>query len=159
MGDLERTIALLFKRKGKECLTEKEFVFSASMDLRWFPPKDAQRLLDLSLRRGLVSLAEGKLRPTFDLESADAPLDFSPTAEVLREEDDLFKRMVEAIAEVSGQPRKEIVARTNAVQARMGIYAEAAALIAGQSMEVDMRGFYEEVEELVKQRRTSPVAE
>ncbi len=155
MGDLERAVAILFKRKGKGSLTEKEFVFSASMDLRWFPPKEAQKLLELGLKKGLLSLEEGKLRPTFDLESMDAPLDFVPPAEVLNEEENLFQRLVEAIAVASGQARKRVVASINAVQSKMGIYAEAAALIAGQRAGVDMASFYGEVEALIEKRRPS----
>ena len=32
MGDMETCLGLLFKNKGKSVLTEKEFVFTASMD-------------------------------------------------------------------------------------------------------------------------------
>ena len=41
MDELRDAIALLFKRKGRDELSEREFVLSASMDLRWFPPRDA----------------------------------------------------------------------------------------------------------------------
>jgi len=34
MDDLRNAIALLFRRKGRDELSEKEFVLSASMDLR-----------------------------------------------------------------------------------------------------------------------------
>ncbi|MEE9237064.1 MAG: DUF2240 family protein [Thermoplasmata archaeon] len=159
MEDLKRTIAILFKRKGRASLTEREFVFSASMDLRWFPPKEAQKLLDLSLKMGLLSLEEGKLRPSFDVEALNNLLDFSPTAEILKEEHDLFHRMVEAIAETSGHLRKEIVSRINVVQAQMGIYVEAAALISGQASGVDMENFYAQVEKLLKQRRPNSAFE
>ncbi|MFQ5838029.1 MAG: DUF2240 family protein [Thermoplasmata archaeon] len=159
MGNLKRTIALLFNRKGQESLTEKEFVFSASMDLRWFPPKEAQRLLDLGVKRGLLSLKDGRLTPNFEPKEVDIPLDFAPTADVLKEEDDLFQRIVEEIGKVSGMARKEVVSRINAVQARMGIYGEVAALIAGWGMGVDMSGFYPEVEDLIRTRRPNPPAE
>lgn len=153
---MKRTIALLFKRKGRTTLTEKEFVFSASMDLRWFPPKEAQKLLDMGLRRGLLSNAEGKLQPTFDVESVEVPLDFSPTAEVFKQGDDLFQRILDHLNHSSGIPRKEIVARINALQSRMGVYAEVAGLIVGLEMGLDMKPLYSAVEELIRQRRPTP---
>ena len=52
--ELRDAIALLFKRKGRDELSEREFVLSASMDMHWFPPRDAQRLL-----RTIWSRAEG----------------------------------------------------------------------------------------------------
>src|SRR3989441_11397846 len=54
MDELRDAIALLFKRKGRDELSEREFVLSASMDLRWFPPRDAQRLLQLGLETKLL---------------------------------------------------------------------------------------------------------
>ncbi len=147
---------MLFKRKGRTTLTEKEFVFSASMDLRWFPPKEAQKLLDMGLRRGLLSNAEGKLQPTFDVESVEVPLDFSPTAEVFKQGDDLFQRILDHLNHSSGIPRKEIVARINALQSRMGVYAEVAGLIVGLEMGLDMKPLYSAVEELIRQRRPTP---
>lgn len=150
-----RTIALLFRRKGKESLTEREFVFSASMDLGWFPPKEAQRLLDLGLKQGLLAQEEGAIRPRFDVEALEVPLDFAPSESVF-EEQDLFPRLVDVIATASGRPRKEVVAHINAIQARMGVYGEVAALLAGVGLDVDLTAFRPEVEELAGQRRPSP---
>jgi hypothetical protein len=78
MSDLQRSIVLLFRRKGKETLTEKEFVFSASMDLRWFSPKEAQRLLDLGISGGYLQRKNGSVVPTFDTSVSEVPLDYKP---------------------------------------------------------------------------------
>lgn len=160
MEDLKRTLALLFRRKGRERLTEKEFVLSASMDLRWFPPREAQRLLDVALQRGLLSLDEGGVLPTFDLQAVEVPLDFVPTPEVLKARgEDLFERLVTAIVEAVGMTRKEVVARANALRAEMSIYPEVAALLAGQELGVDVSPFRGPVEETVRRRRPSPPGE
>jgi hypothetical protein len=159
MEDLKTTVAFLFKRKGRTSLSEKEFVFSASMDLRWFSPKDAQKLLDISIKKGLLSLKDGRLRPTFDLDEAEVPLDFAPSAEVLKEGEDLFKRMVDEISSASGRPSREVVSRINTIQARMGIYGEVAALLAGREMGVDMRPFIDDVDRLIRDRRPTPPSE
>ncbi len=156
MEDLKRAIALLFKRKGKEKLTEKEFVFSASMDLRWFSPKEAQRLLDLSREAGLLSSTRGELALTFDLKEVEVPMDFTPSAKILEVEvDDIFQRMVAAICSSSGRPKREVVSTINGIQEHMGVYGEMAALIAGRRFDVDMSTFYDEVEDLMKGRRAS----
>lgn len=157
MEDLKRAIALLFRRKGQPTLTERDFVFSASMDLRWFPPKEAQRLLDVALKRGLLKLEDGRVRPTFDLDEVDVPLDFTPSQDILTQGEDLFQRLVEEIARASGKSPREVVSRINAIRSRMGIYGEVAALLAGSEMDVDMSSFYGDVEELLRSRRpTSP---
>ena len=67
MDELRDAIALLFKRKGRDELSEREFVLSASMDLRWFPPRDAQRLLQLGIESKLLESREGTIRPAFEI--------------------------------------------------------------------------------------------
>ncbi len=153
MENLKRTISLLFRRKGRERMSEREFVLSASMDLRWFPPKEAQRLLDLSVQEGLVTVMEGGVKPTFDLQAVEVPLNFVPTTEVLQDASDLFERILDAIAKVGVAPRRDLAARVNGIQDGMGIYVEVAALLAARELEVDVSGFYPEVEARVRTGR------
>ncbi len=134
MNDVQRSIAVLFRRKGKEVLTEKEFVFSASMDLRWFSPKDAQKLLDVGLTGGHLKRIEGNLLPTFDFGKLDVPIDYKPTADILQEAPkkrsrDLFSEIVETISKSMSVPKREIVSRVNKKQELMGIDIEPAALL------------------------------
>ena len=70
MEELRDAIALLFKRKGRDELSEREFVLSASMDLRWFPPRDAQRLLQIGLETKLLESRDGTIRPYARLPSS-----------------------------------------------------------------------------------------
>ncbi|MEE9268615.1 MAG: DUF2240 family protein [Thermoplasmata archaeon] len=153
MEDLKRTISLLFRRQGRERMSERDFVLSASMDLRWFPPKEAQRLLDLSVQKGLVTVVEGDVEPTFDLDAVEVPLNFVPTTEVLQDAGDLFERILDAIAKAATAPRKDLAARVNGLQEGMGIYVEVAALLAARELEVDVSGFYPEVEARVREGR------
>jgi hypothetical protein len=83
MSDLETSIAMLFRRKGKESLTEREFVFSASMETRWFSPKEAQKLLDAAITGGYLQKKNGSVFPTFDFSKVEVPLDYKPTKEML----------------------------------------------------------------------------
>ncbi len=159
MEDLKKAVALLFKRKGKDVLTEKEFVFSASMDMRWFSPKDAQRLLDLSREAGLVTLEGGNLVPAFDLKEVKTPMDFVPSTSLLQAEvDDVFQKLVQTICGAAGLSKKEVVSTINGLQGRMGVYGEVAALIAALHYDVDVTSYYDEVEALIKGRKTSSAA-
>ena len=133
MSDLQKSIVLLFRRKGKEFLTEKEFVFSASMDMRWFSPKDAQRLLDLGLTGGFLQKKNGNIVPTFDFHDVDVPLDFKPAKTVLEQApkpaQDLFSEIVEKIVRSKAVPKREVVSRVNKKQELLGIDVEPAALL------------------------------
>ncbi len=142
MDDLRNAIALLFKRKGRDELSEKEFVLSASMDLRWFPPRDAQKLLQLGLETSLLESRAGVIRPTFDLATVDVPRDFTPTPSILGvptpASEDVFLQIVDAIAAQTGSDRKNAIALVNAAQERFDVEVEVAALIAAREAGVDV---------------------
>jgi len=133
MGDLERSIALLFRRKGKEFLTEREFVFSASMETRWFSPKEAQRLLDAGITGGYLEKRNGNVFPAFDLSKIEVPLDYRPTKEVLDQvpkgKQDFFSEIVDKIVKTKSVSKREVVSRVNKKQELLGIDVEPAALL------------------------------
>ncbi len=142
MDDLQSAIALLFRRKGRDELTEREFVLSASMDLRWFPPRDAQRLLQLGLETKLLESHGGNIRPGFDLTKVEVPTDFTPTAKILEvptpASEDIFLRIVDAIALQTKSDRRVAIAAVNAVQEKMDVDVEVAALVAARQAGVDI---------------------
>lgn len=147
MSEIERSIAVLYRRKGKEVLTEKEFVFSASMDLRWFSPKDAQKLLDAGLAGGLLKRVDGNLLPTFDYGKIDVPIDYRPDTKLLknasvRRKGDLFSEMVDTISRSRSVPKREIVSKVNKKQERMGIDIEPAVLLVAYDYGLDVGGSY-----------------
>lgn len=155
MEDLKRTIAVLFRRKGKGSITEKEFVFSASIDLRWFSPKAAQRLLDIALQLNLISRRNGELIPNFNIEDIHVPLEFKPTEDILdTQEEDTLSRIISKLSE-SKLERRDLVARINALQKRFGIDIEIAALMLGNDLGIDMKELISIVEEKVKKEAKS----
>ena len=133
MSEIKRSIAVLFRRKGKDFLTEREFVFSASMDLRWFSPKDAQRLLDAGISGGFLQRKNGNIFPTFDCAEIEVPLDYKPTndifEQVAKRNQDLFSEIVEKIVKAKSVPKREVVSRVNKKQELLGIDVEPAALL------------------------------
>ncbi|MCK5309458.1 MAG: DUF2240 family protein, partial [Thermoplasmata archaeon] len=84
MSELEIAISQLFLKKGKSSLTEKEFVFAASLDLRWYTPKEAQAFLDIGVESELLALDGNKVKPTFDYKSVNVPRGYAPTTELLQ---------------------------------------------------------------------------
>ena len=93
MGELERTVAIVYKRKGKNLVSEKEFLNTLLFNMRWSDPgkapkieaKDAQRILDAAKSSGLLVTKEGMLQPAFDYRSIDIPLNYQPSSDVLKE--------------------------------------------------------------------------
>src|SRR5437667_430085 len=143
--ELRDAIALLFKRKGRDELSEREFVLSASMDLRWFPPRDAQRLLQLGLETRLLESQGGAIRPAFDVSAVEVPRDYIPTSAILEvptpASADVFLRIVDAIVAKTRTDRKSVIASVNAVQEKLDVEVEVAALVAAHQMGVDATPF------------------
>ena len=142
MSELQKSIAVLYKSKGKEELSEKEFVFSASMDLRWFSPKEAQRLMDAGISGGFLERKNGRLIPTFDCSSVSVPVDYRPPKaaldEVAKKNTDLFTEIVEAIVRARSVPKREVVSKVNREQEMLGIDIEPAALLVASSYGIQM---------------------
>lgn len=160
MSDLEKSITVLFRRKGKDSLTEQEFVSSASFDLRWFSPKDAQKLLDLSLSGGQLKRRNGHVVPTFDLGGVEVPLDYKPSRQVLeahaKKPTDLFSEIVENIVKMKSVPKREVVSKVNKKQEMLGIDVEPAALLVASDYGIQVdNAFIERAESEILSRDIS----
>lgn len=148
MNELKQTVAMIFSRKGRSSMTERDFILTASMDFRWFPPKDAQKLLDIAMEAELVMHKDGEIAANFDLKSLEIPLDFSPGPEVLRrrpQETDLFAQILGRITAGSEVEEKRLISKINSVQSSMDVTIEVAALIVGRELDVDLSSFHDAV--------------
>jgi len=143
-------LAQIFRKKGKSSMSEKDFVFAASLDFRWFSPKEAQRFLDLALAGELLTLEGKNVKPTFDYMNMEIPKGFTPGPEILQtapQPRGLLMKMADFISVKSGLPVQDVVSRINTIQDGMGVDAEVAALMAARELNVDASGFYDTVEE------------
>ncbi len=155
MNDIEMTIALLYTKKGRSELTEKEFVFSASMDYRWFTPKGAQKLLEIGLESDLLELKDEMVLPTFDHNSIDIPSSFKPSQDIIKAQvapKGLLFQIVDMISKEKGQSRQDIMAMINKKQEAMDIDIEVAALVIANDMDLDISEHIDRVEQEIRTR-------
>jgi len=155
MGELETCLGVLFKRKGKSVMTETEFILTVSFDYRWFTPKEAQALLDVSVKRGLLQRTEEYLRPSFDVKDVDAPLSFRPSKDVLTgagEEMSLFAQLIQLISEKGKLKKRDAVARVNRTQERLGVDVEVAAVLVARDVGIDVGPYLETVRQEILSR-------
>ncbi len=148
MGELETCLAVLFKRKGKNVMTETEFMLTVSFDYRWFTPKEAQTLLDVSVKKGLLVRTEEFLKPSFDIKDIEASLSFRPSKAVLsaeKEEVSIFAQLVQLISDKGGLKKRDAVARINRTQERLGVDVEVAAVLVAQDLGLDVTTYLEPV--------------
>lgn len=155
-------MAFVFQRAGKASLTERQVRHHVSMDLRWFPPKQARRFVEACLERGLLEEAggggdggdggtggedggKGGLRPTFDVRGVDVPLGFRPRLPSGPPTD--LDAVIDRLTERADLSREQAVARINKEQARFDglVDPEVAGLIVARELDVavdDLLGRY-----------------
>jgi len=148
LEELRRTLAFLFQRKGKKTLSEKELNMSVSMDLNWFSPDEAKRLIEVGLELKLLTKNEDGLSPTFDYEALTLPIDFSPTRNILEVEsqEPLLMAIVRNIQDKTQMEKKEVMAEINKKQNALKLDIEVAAILVAARYNVDISGFLREVE-------------
>jgi hypothetical protein len=185
MSELQRTVAVVFNRKGKKMLSEREFINALFFELKWSDPtgagrieaREAQRILEAGIRQGLLELAEGYVKPTFDHKAVEVPLNYRPTKDLLKELGEttpapeptpskeekkaapaskpagqplpLFSVLIDDIAAKSGWNKRDAVSRINKVMEKLSVDAEVAALLIGKDVGVDVGKYLLEVKEEV----------
>ena len=150
--ELRTVAAAFFRSKGKTVVTEKEFLMGVSMNLRWMPHGDAEKLLKAMMKGGAV-IKEGEyIKPSFDVSEVDVPIGYRPSKDILAGNDeDIFQTLLGLAADVMID-RKEFLAQCRSIQKKMNVEIEVAALIVLRDNGVPVNGYIEKVQEAVSKR-------
>jgi hypothetical protein len=148
---LQQTIASLFKRKGSESINQKALELLVSMELRWFDPTEAKKIIEYSKKTGLLTENSDGLKPNFDVSSIQIPIGFRPPKDLMNEleqdQDSIFMQIVNQICLSTGMDETEVIADINSKQAQMEGYVtlEVIAILYAKQHEVDVDKFTEQV--------------
>lgn len=145
---LREAVALVFRRRGG-VLSATDFKHTASFDLKWFPPREAGRLLERAKAEGLLVEEEGRLKPTFDVKAVDVPLDFVPDLDALAAPPEAApsqapaRPLVDRLAEALRVSTDELIALAEQERARSQglLHGETALLLAARRRGLDVRPF------------------
>ena len=154
MKELREALVYLFQRKGKDILTEKELILSASMDLGWFTPDEAKQLVDICLELKLLSREDTGLSPNFDFKNYSIPIDFTPSKNILQMEaqEPLLFSILRHIDSKTGLGRSNIMSEINKKQDALDVEIEVAAILVAKKYEIDISGFLREAESEIFRR-------
>jgi hypothetical protein len=154
MKELREALVYLFQRKGKDILSEKELILSVSIDLGWFTPDEAKRLVDICLELKLLSEVDTGLTPNFDYKSYLIPIDFTPSKNILQMEaqEPLLFSILRHIDSKTGLGRSNIMSEINKKQDALDVEIEVAAILVAKKYEIDISGFLREAESEIFRR-------
>jgi hypothetical protein len=137
MEELKMIVSTPFKKNLANSLSEKDFEFSLAFDLKWFSPKIALKVKDRALEVGLLSLKNGALIPSFNVESIRLPHAFKPSENFLEKQESSekkdnaegkssplkeeisFEQVLEFISADTGVNRQKLVSEINSMQERL----------------------------------------
>ncbi|HIH44986.1 MAG TPA: DUF2240 family protein [Candidatus Methanoperedenaceae archaeon] len=139
MSELERIVAVPFRKKAASALTENEFVLALSLDLKWFSPEQAKVVILNAEKEGLLRREGGNLLPGFDTGTVDIPIGFRPEAWVF-EKKSSFERIVDRIASGRKMERQKVVALINRKLEQLSrlVEIEAAAVIVARESDIEV---------------------
>jgi hypothetical protein len=144
--------AAFFRSKGKNVITENEFLMGVSMNNRWMPYGEAERLLSSMISAGLVSKDGEYVRPCFDVAGVDVPVGYRPPGDILAgRSEDVFRTLMQR-ASSADIDRKDFLSSCRAVQKRLGVDVEVAAVILLRDKGIDVSDLLDWVCSLVKGR-------
>jgi len=150
----EIVIAFLFKRSGKSKLKESEIYLPLSLELGWFPTKDARQFIEYAIKQKLLTKKEGLLTPSFDVEKIDIPVGFSPSkstfnVEESKVEEDVFQKIVNRIIEKTNHTYEEIIKEIKQIQEEKKIIPEVAALLLAKEFNIYVEDSFDAVEKII----------
>ena len=140
---LRRAVAVPFRQRGVDRMTESEFVVALSLDRDWFSPDQAKRLVDVAAGEGLLERADDDVVTSFDPASVEIPEEFEPTEEILKQRTD-FERVLDALVD-AGIEKQTAVAEINRLQSDLAVTIEAAAVLYGRRRGVELPELAERV--------------
>lgn len=154
--------AALFRNRGKDIITQKEFTMYISLDLRWMGVKEADKLRELLLDEGILKKNGDMLKPAGDLSEIDVPVAYKPSSELLEmlrtwkipakkrpEKDSMLNTLMEVAVE-NGIQKRTFVKECNDLVKHMNIHMEAAALIILREHGVDPAPYTDGVTDCIR---------
>ncbi len=166
------------RNKGKNVFTENDILMGLSMDLRWMTYSEAKVFLAAMVSGGLFEKSGDMYRAAFSNNGIDVPVAYKPTralidsvmaarkapapkAEEPKKTDvpasdnsvpqDMMPQLMK-IAVDNGIERREFMMQSNAIQRKLGIFIEVAALYVLRDKGVDIGELADRVYESVKMK-------
>lgn len=142
--------AAFLRNKGKNVITENEFLMGVSMDLHWMPYSDAKVVFAALIGSKILEKNGEYVKPTFDVSDiTDIPVGYRPSPDLVSKlkskkdvpakektapvknnvpAQDIFPMMIEEAVE-TGMEKRDFISEANNIQKRLNVDITVAGLI------------------------------
>ena len=125
---IRKAIEQAFKSKGVDSMSKKDLIYTLSFDLNLFSFEEAKKVVEQAEQKGIVKEQNGELKLN----------------------ENVFDRIVRAIAEKTGKDVKDVLALINEKHNKLKTLAiEVVALIVAKEHGIDITEFIDDVEKVV----------
>jgi len=152
-------IYIVQKKTGKKELKREDFIKTLSFENRWIEPSIVEKFLNICLKVNLLEKNDDSYIPLFSTKGMEVPVDFELTPDEInnfqeRDEQDIFKLIIERIEKSKGVKRNEIVAEINRMKSRLRYFTiETLALIYARENGIDVSDLIPIVEKSLSIKR------
>ena len=158
--------AAFFRNKGKNVITESEFLMVISMDLHWMPYSKGKTLLSNLLAKNIIVKNGDYLKPNFEVSDVDVPVAYRPSENLISmlsqsqpekaasnapADGDLLPYMIAAATD-AGVEKRTFISESNSISKRLDIDMLVAALIVLRDKGIDIAPFTDRVYDAVKEK-------
>jgi len=150
MSDLKYIVAIPFKKKAEKTLKEKEFIFILSIDLNWYSPIEAKKIIKMAEENKLLKRENDNLSIEFDFSEIQISPNFKPTKEIFKEKL-ILDRIIDRIALKTNLDKKEIISMIDKKNTQFSelINIDICALLVAIDYGVDITDFLDEEFDLI----------
>ena len=158
--------AAFFRNKGKNLISETEFLMAISLDFHWMPYGQAKQLLSILLSKGILVKNGELLKPTFEISEVEVPVAYRPSEALMSSlsksapakteskpagDADLLPSMIAAAGE-KGLEKRIFISEANSLSKKLGVDMLVAALIILRDEGVDITSYANRVYEAMKSK-------
>ena len=143
---LKTIFAAAFKSKGKNLMSTSELTYVLSFDLKWFSHDKSRQIIELAKKKGILVEEGNFLKPNFDVNKVEVPVDFKPDIRKVFISS-FFEKIAYEISEKTGKEFEEVVAMINKKQEKLGnlLDIDVVALIVAKENNIEVQEYVDEV--------------
>lgn len=136
-------------------LTESEVYLPLSMELGWFSASEAQEFVSYAVTQGLLAKEDGRLHPTFPIETITIPVGFTPRKKIFpkkkrqAKEEPVLEAIASCICERTGRDAADVHEEITRVASEKKIIPEVAALFIARKDSIPCEEWYDAVEAML----------